>query len=128
MFGRKGLSQSSKGNDPGLQLQRDAHEKTLAYFLEFDGRVATLDGLAEAYVDVWEETPEIQRLRRNCAASHKVLGLIGQRLSIATAPLPDVIEPMQAIIQMVDKGQTLMEDLVTTLALRQALRNSTKDA
>lgn len=129
MFGRKIFGRKSDGGDnQGLALQRNAYNETLAYFSEFDERVTGLDGLAQAFPDVWHEPAEVTQLKKDCASIREGLRIMGERLAIATAPLPNFTEWLPKILDRVESGEVILQNLVVDLTTRQALANANKQS
>ena len=124
LFGRKG----GGGDDQGLALQRNAYRETLAHFSEFDGRVQRLDELARAFAEVWQEPAEVTQLKRDCEAIRKMLAVMGERLDMATGPLPDIEEPLMATIDRVESGEVVIQNLVVTLTTKQAMLNTERQS
>ena len=129
MFGRKVFGRKSDdGDNEGLALQRNAYRETLAYFSEFDERVTGLDGLAQAFPEVWHEPAEVAQLKKDCANIREGLRIMGERLAIATAPLPNFTEWLPKVIDRVESGEVIIQNLVVDLTTRQALSNANKQA
>ena len=124
IFGRKG----GGGDAQGLAWQRDVYRHTLNRFSEFDERVSGLDSLAASFAEVWQEPEEVTQLKKECALIRELLSLIGSRLEIATSPLPQISERLMAVIDRVESGEVVIQNLVVTLISKQAMLNAEKQS
>jgi len=109
-------------------LQRDLYRNTLNSFSEFDERVSGLDDLAASFAEVWQEPEEVTQLKKECALIRELLSVIGSRLKIATDPLPRINEPLMRVINSIESGEVVIQNLVVTLVSKQAMLNAEKQS
>ena len=124
IFGRRG----GGGDAQALALQRDVYQKTLNHFSQFDERVSGLDDLAASFSEVWEEPGEVTQLKKDCAAIRELLSVIGNRLEIATSPLPLIGEPLTNVLDRIDSGEIVLQNLVVMLISKQAMLKAEKQS
>lgn len=128
MFGKIFRRRGGGGDAQGLALQRDMYQNTLNYFSEFYERVSGLDDLAASFSDVWEEPEEVTQLKKDCAVIRELLSVIGSRLEIATSPQPRISEPLMSVIDRVESGEVVLQNLVVMLISKQAMLKTEKQS
>ena len=113
-----------RGEDPGLQRQRQAIAHVLVEFRALEHRFGGVPELKASFAAVWEEAPEIDDLAAKLALMREQVEILQNRADQAKAELPNFDAPITWLAQQIGYGQGLLEKLAVTLVTKQGLAAS----